>query len=284
MATILNSYNLSGGDTTSSTFTSAGECVNIEATTTSISGNNTYLKVQSSGDQTTWSDIGQMIIGKGSDTYCNDPIKITGIYIRCLLITNDSTSGTITVTASDGAAGTGDLLAANNLSDVADATTSRNNLGAEAVANKATDFTVVNDTLYPTVKAVDTQITTALATTVITLTGQTAAIGSTLITGTDTAGLYDIQFYLTVTTADVLSTGLVDFRIAWNDTAGATFQRGSAITFNAVERTNTFGTTHQTGNLIEVTDDNGILYRTVFTVGVILTAEYSLTIVSRKIA
>lgn len=129
MATILNNYSISGGDTTSSTFTSAGDCVTVEATTTNLSGVNSLIKIQSSDDQSTWKDIGQIYLGVGSDTYCNDPIKITGLYIRCLLVTNDSISGTITITASDGAAGTGDLLAANNLSDVANAATARTNLG-----------------------------------------------------------------------------------------------------------------------------------------------------------
>ena len=103
MATILNNYSISGGDTTSSTFTSAGDCVTVEATTTNLSGVNSLIKIQSSDDQSTWKDIGQIYLGVGSDTYCNDPIKITGLYIRCLLVTNDSISGTITITATDGA-------------------------------------------------------------------------------------------------------------------------------------------------------------------------------------
>lgn len=102
MATILNAYSLSGGDTTSSTYTSLGECVTIEATTTNINGVNSLIKIQSSDDESVWKDIGQIILGVGSDVYCNDPIKITGNYVRCLLITNDSNSGSITLTASAG--------------------------------------------------------------------------------------------------------------------------------------------------------------------------------------
>jgi hypothetical protein len=129
MATILNAYSLSGGDTTSSTFTSTGDCITIEATTTSINGVNSLIKIQSSDDQSIWKDIGQIIMCVGSDLYCNDPIKVTGLYVRCLLITNDSTSGTITVTASNGSAGTGDLLSTENLADVANAATANHNLG-----------------------------------------------------------------------------------------------------------------------------------------------------------
>lgn len=107
MATILNAYNLSGGDTTSTTFTSAGDCVTIEATTTNVSGVNTLLKIQSSDDQSTWKDIGQILIGVGSDIYCIDPIKLTGLYVRVLLITNDTLTGNITVTAANPTAGSG---------------------------------------------------------------------------------------------------------------------------------------------------------------------------------
>ena len=107
MATILNAYNLSGGDTTSSTFTSTGDCITIEATTTNINGVSSLIKIQSSDDQSIWKDIGQIIMCVGSDLYCNDPIKVTGLYVRCLLITNDSTSGNITINATEQTAGGG---------------------------------------------------------------------------------------------------------------------------------------------------------------------------------
>lgn len=195
--------------------------------------------------------------------------------------------------------GGGDMIGANNLSDVVSASTSLTNLGGLAAANNlsdvddaptaavnlglVTDFTVINDTLYPSVKAVNTQITTALATTITTLNGQTAAIGSTLLNGTDSAGSYLVNIYLVVNVNDVASVGSVDVRFAWNDSGGATFTRSVAIPFNAKGRVNHFGTTNMQGELIEVADDNGIMYSTVFTGGVILTAEYSLIIVSRKI-
>ena len=101
MATILNNYSISGGDTTSSTFTGTGGCVKVEATTTNINGNNTTLKIQSSDDQSTWKDIGQINILIGSGYYCSDPNTITGLYIRVLLVCNDSNSGTITITANE---------------------------------------------------------------------------------------------------------------------------------------------------------------------------------------
>lgn len=287
MSTILNAYNLNGGDTTSSVFTYAGATRNldIEIITDSIGGLSAYVIIETSSDESNWILVpnSQIQINRGSDSYVYHITESEGAYVRVRLFRMDSHSGTMTITANE-AAVTGLLEAANNLSDVADATTSRNNLGAEAVANKATDFTVINDTLYPSVKAVDTQITTALATTVTELEAQTTAIGDTLIAGTDTIGLYLIEYYLVVTAADVLSVGSVDFRLNWIDLGGTTFQRGAPIPFNVIGRTNEFATTNQKGNLIYVGNDNGILFSTVFTGGVILTAAYSLFIVSRKIA
>lgn len=129
MATIINNYSISGGDTTSTTFTGSGGCVKVEATTANINGNSTTLKIQSSDDQATWKDIGQINILIGSDYYCSDPQTVTGLYVRCLLVCNDSNAGTITVTASEEAAGVGDLLSTNNLSDVTSRATANENLG-----------------------------------------------------------------------------------------------------------------------------------------------------------
>lgn len=70
--------------------------------------------------------------------------------------------------------GGGDMIGANNLSDVVSASTSLTNLGGLAAANNlsdvedtltsatnlglVTDFTVINDTTFPTVKAVESEI------------------------------------------------------------------------------------------------------------------------------
>jgi len=73
MATILNAYNLSGGDTTSSTFTYSGATrdLDVEIITTSIGGDSTRVTIETSADQTTWVLVpnSEIQINKGSDSY-----------------------------------------------------------------------------------------------------------------------------------------------------------------------------------------------------------------------
>jgi hypothetical protein len=132
MSTILNAYNLSGGDTTSTTFTYAGTAreLTIEMAATSIGGSFALVKIQT-GNGTTWNDIHYINLLKGSNTYIYEITEATGNSVRALLITNDANTGTMTIIANEpgGGGGGGDLLAANNLSDVANAATALANIG-----------------------------------------------------------------------------------------------------------------------------------------------------------
>lgn len=125
MSTILSSYNLSGGDTTSSVFTYSGATRNldIEIITTSISGTNTYVTIETSADQSNWILVpdSQIQINRGSDSYVYHITESEGAYVRAKVYRMDSHSGAVTITAAEpsGGGGGGDLLAANNLSDLA---------------------------------------------------------------------------------------------------------------------------------------------------------------------
>ena len=74
----------------------------------------------------------------------------------------------------------------------------------ENVANKATDFSTVNDTLYPTVEAVQEQLDlkTGYVGTPVNLTAQNAAIAATTAyTLPASDGVYRVSMVLTITTA-----------------------------------------------------------------------------------
>ena len=111
MATILNAYNLSGGDTTSSTFTYSGATrdLDVEIITTSIGGDSTRVTIETSADQTTWVLVpnSEIQINKGSDSYVYHITESEGAYVRAKLYVNDSRTGTMTITAAEPSAGDG---------------------------------------------------------------------------------------------------------------------------------------------------------------------------------
>lgn len=133
MSTILSSYNLANGDTTSSVFTYSGSSRNldIEITPTGLTGYSSYCFVETSADNVNWIKTPQSDLSiKESDAVIYHITQSEGAYVRVKLFRMDSHSGTVTITASEqSGGGTGDLLSTNNLSDVANAETSNHNLG-----------------------------------------------------------------------------------------------------------------------------------------------------------
>jgi len=111
MSTILNAYNLSGGDTTSSVFTYAGATRNldIEIITDSISGLSAYVIIETSADETNWILVpnSQIQINRGSDSYVYHITESEGAFVRVRLFRMDSHSGTMTITASEAVGGGG---------------------------------------------------------------------------------------------------------------------------------------------------------------------------------
>ena len=87
----------------------------------------------------------------------------TGVSLKI----NSSTGTDVTLTiASETIAGllsATDKIKLNNLSGVNTGDQTLESLGAEAVSNKATDFSVLNDVLYPTTEAVSEYLTTGVA-------------------------------------------------------------------------------------------------------------------------
>jgi len=159
MSTILNAYNLNGGDTTSSVFTYAGATRNldIEIITDSIGGLSAYVIIETSSDESNWILVpnSQIQINRGSDSYVYHITESEGAYVRVRLFRMDSHSGTMTITANE-AAVTGLLEAANNLSDVANAATARTNLGMETTLDDGSNNT------FPSSKAVATYVATLI--------------------------------------------------------------------------------------------------------------------------
>jgi len=111
MSTILNAYNLNGGDTTSSVFTYAGSTRNldIEILTSLVSGYFAYVTIETSADQTNWILVpdSQIQINRGSDSYVYHITESEGAYVRVRLFRMDAHSGTMTITASEAGGGSG---------------------------------------------------------------------------------------------------------------------------------------------------------------------------------
>lgn len=108
----------------------------------------------------------------------------------------------------------------------------------------------------------------------IQLTAQVAAIGSTNIAATNTAGLYRVSYYLEDTTADITA-GTISVTIGWTDDAGATTASSTALPLTAVGRTS--------GILyVRVAGTGSIQYSTTL-VGIIGTSQYALFITVEKV-
>jgi hypothetical protein len=109
----------------------------------------------------------------------------------------------------------------------------------------------------------------------VVLTGQNTAIGSTLLTGTETPGIYRINTYLNVTTLGspaITITGTYDF----TDDAGTTAHGAISATTVAKTRSRATGIYQSAGTA-------GIYYRTTLS-GAIGAAVYSLYIVVEKLS
>ena len=111
MSTILNAYDLSGGDTNSDTFTYQGTSRNldIEIQTTSIGGTNCFATIETSADEVNWILVpgAQIQINRGSDSYVYHITQTEGAYVRVKVYRMDSHSGTVTITASETGGGGG---------------------------------------------------------------------------------------------------------------------------------------------------------------------------------
>ena len=111
MSTILNAYNLNGGDTTSSVFTYAGSTRNldIEILTSLVSGYSAYVIIETSSDESNWILVpnSQIQINRGSDSYVYHITESEGAYVRAKLFRMDSHSGVMTINASEPSGGGG---------------------------------------------------------------------------------------------------------------------------------------------------------------------------------
>jgi hypothetical protein len=109
---------------------------------------------------------------------------------------------------------------------------------------------------------------------VISLTAQTAAIGTTAITGTNTTGLYRVSYNLLDTTAD-LAAGTIMVNFTGTDEAGAFTQSSVALALTAVGRT-------QGTFFLRISNTSSVSYSTTL-VGLIGTSQYALYISAEKV-
>lgn len=128
--------------------------------------NSDTMLAENTANEVTASEI-RAFIDAGLTSTTNLSIsENTGVSLKI----NSSTGTDVTLTiASETIAGllsATDKIKLNNLSGVNTGDQTLESLGAEAVSNKATDFSVLNDVLYPTTEAVSEYLTTGVATAV----------------------------------------------------------------------------------------------------------------------
>ena len=141
---------------------------------------------EGTSNEVTASEIRAFIDG-GFTTTTNlavDEITPTSLKITSSTGTDASLSSATELTA--GLLNAKDKIKLNALSGVNTGDQTLDSLGAEAVANKATDFSVINDELYPTVEAVSEYLTANVANEVDNYVGDAYAlkrlsIGSTIL-------------------------------------------------------------------------------------------------------
>lgn len=155
--------------------------------------NSDTILAEGTTDETTAADI-RAFIDAGLTSTTN--LTITTQTAISLLL-NSSTGADVTFTEATptaaGLLGGADKTKLNTLSGSNTGDQTLASLGAEATANKATDFTTVNDVLFPTVQAVATYVASAIS---------PMSLAATLLIGNSTSGA-DIS----ITAADKIDFG-----------------------------------------------------------------------------
>jgi len=105
----------------------------------------------------------------------------------------------------------------------------------------------------------------------LTLTAQTAGIGATNLTNASPAGLYEVSFYLSTTTANIAD-GTIGFQVNYTDRVGATNQSTAGTLSLAATTT---GTTALKGVIVLYLASGNVTYQTNLT-GAQTTSRYSL--------
>lgn len=125
--------------------------------------NSDTILAENTADEVTASEIRAFIDAGLTSTTNLSITENTGVSLKI----NSSTGTDVTLTiASETIAGllsATDKIKLNNLSGVNTGDQTLESLGAEAVSNKATDFSVLNDVLYPTTSAVNALLTTGVS-------------------------------------------------------------------------------------------------------------------------
>jgi hypothetical protein len=111
----------------------------------------------------------------------------------------------------------------------------------------------------------------------VNLTGQTADISATNFSGTIAAGIYEVIFYILVTTADPTA-GRVSMTVRWTDEYGA-----QSLPMNNLINLITAGQFNSYNLTIKCTASSSISYETSH-VGTYGTAQYSLAVALIKVA
>jgi hypothetical protein len=155
--------------------------------------NSDTILAEGTSDEVTASEIRAFIDAGLTSTTNLSVTENTGVSLKI----NSSTGTDVTLTVANetiaGLLSSTDKIKLNNLSGVNTGDQTLASLGAEAVANKATDFDIINDELYPTTEAVSEYLTTGVATAVESFIGDNYALKRLSIASAITTSRYLTQ-------------------------------------------------------------------------------------------
>ena len=162
--------------------------------------NSDTILAENTANEVTASEIRAFIDAGLTSTTNLSITENTGVSLKINSSTGTDVTLTIASTTLAGLLSATDKIKLNNLSGVNTGDQTLESLGAEAVSNKATDFSVLNDVLYPTTEAISEFVTSSIITAV------SSIVPVTYIRRHETTSNYDYLAYAVSGTSEASTT------------------------------------------------------------------------------